>query len=121
MSTGLNLWVWVDRARVIRRVAGAIVEGEPVLAESYGDWFACRLPPRSSRQAWGQRHQSLEDRRQMSCMVTPASNLLTEADSIEIEQDGVTSTWEVEQVFRPRNGGGDVLLMVCDVVRREES
>ena len=117
----LSLWIWIDSARVLRRGVVAIEEGEPIASETFGEWFPCRLPPKTGHQTFGDRHHSLEDRREMSAMVTPASDVLSEADRLEImTQDGERTEWEVERCTRPRNGQGEILLLVADVVRREQ-
>jgi hypothetical protein len=124
----LDLSVWIDRARVIRRDHGPRIEGETQIVETTGPWFKCRLPPNESVESRQEDKNELTDRRQLTAKLTDLTGekvILREQDRLEIESgpgpdytpEGI---WEVLSVMTPRNGVGAYLLLVATVVRRTE-
>lgn len=121
MSVPLDLsHIWVDRARVVKRETVGIVEGEPEVANTYGGWFSCRIPPLSSSEVDKQGHGEIDDTREFTARITPDSDLLEESDMLEVESEGISQMWRVDRVWRPRNGVGQRLLVVGSISRRDE-
>lgn len=124
----LDLTVWIDRARIIRRDLGLRVEGETQVVVTTGEWFKCRLPPNEGVESRTEDKTELTDRRQLTARLKDLSGdavVLREKDKIEIEAGpgpsyAPTGVWEVLQVMVPRNGVGTDLLVVATVVRRTE-
>jgi hypothetical protein len=127
MPAPLDLPIWIDRARVRRRVPGARVEGETQTLTVLGAWFDCRLPPRESSERLEGGHRVLEDRRELTARLSDSTGAmveLSERDQIEVELGPApyrpAGIWEVVRVMVPRNRDGDELLLVATIERREE-
>lgn len=120
----LDLDIWIDRLRIVRREPGPRVEGETAMRTVRTPWIPARIAPESSSEPDdGSRPRVVTDRRELTCALYDVDGelrIVRKQDKVEVMASGEVLEFEVLSVQIPRDRAGINLLQYLTVVRREE-
>lgn len=115
-----------DRARTHSRTKGARVEHETQLVEEVSDWFPCRIAPATGEEIMRAQRREVEMTHQFIARMLDFNNLpvvIRIEDQLEIEVGPApyfnnlegAGTYEIVELFKPRNITPEYLLWVATV------